>query len=215
MLPLLAGAFLAGLAGSVHCLAMCGPFAASCARVAGGLPAWHLGRVLTYTALGAVAGAFGRILPGPAWLPATLATALLVWFALGLAGLVPEPRLVPHRFANLAARSAARPALGAQFLFGMANGLLPCGLVYSALSFPVTLADPLRGAAAMAAFGTGTLPALSAAALGFRRLLVRNPRTRRAFALFILAAGLWTIWTRTSSEMAQSHHPPGHHLPSP
>jgi len=215
VLPLLFAAFLSGLAGSVHCVAMCGPFAASCARVARGLPAWHLGRVLTYAALGALAGGFGRAMPGPAWLPAALASVLLVWFALGLAGLVREPRLVPSRLANLAAHSAANPALGAQFLFGMANGLLPCGLVYAALSFPVTIADPLRGAAIMFAFGTGTVPALSATALGLRRLLLRSPKIRRLFASIILAAGLWTIWARAGSEMAQPHHPPHHHPSSP
>ncbi len=215
MLPLLAGAFLAGLAGSFHCLAMCGPFAASCARVPRGLPAWHLGRVLTYTALGAAAGAFGRILPGPAWLPAALAAGLLTWFALGLAGLIREPRFLPHRIATLAARSAAQPALATQFLFGMANGLLPCGLVYSALSFPVAVADPLWGAAAMLAFGTGTLPALSAAAFGLRHLLARSLGIRRLFALLVRVAGLWTLGYRAGRAMAQPHHPPSHLLPPP
>ena len=54
---------------------------------------------------------------------------------------------------------------------GLANGLLPCGLVYAALSIPVVMADPAAGAAAMVAFGMGTVPALAAVTLGLRQVL--------------------------------------------
>jgi sulfite exporter TauE/SafE len=202
----LVAAFVAGLLGSLHCLGMCGAFAASCTRVAGGLAAWHAGRVATYGLLGALAGAAGQLIPGPAWLPGALATALLVWFALALAGVAPEPRLVPPGLARAAARTATRPGPSAQFLFGVANGFLPCGLVYSALSVPVALARPVPGALAMLAFGAGTVPALTAAALGLRRVVMATIWRRRAFAALILAAGLWTIWTRNIPSGPSSRH---------
>jgi sulfite exporter TauE/SafE len=206
--PLLA-AFLAGLLGSVHCVAMCGAFAASCARTRAGLPAWHLGRILSYTLLGAVAGSAGALLPGPAWLPGLLATLLLGWFALALAGVAPEPRLVPASLTHIGARAARRDSPGAQLLFGVVNGFLPCGLVYSALTIPVALASPARGAAAMLAFGAGTTPALTLAALGLRRLLLATPVRRRVFAALVLAIGLWTIWARTTSPASGgAHHRP-------
>jgi sulfite exporter TauE/SafE len=205
ILPQLTGAFLAGLVGSGHCIAMCGPLAASCTRTRTGLPAWHLGRVLAYGSLGAVAGAVGRTLPGPAWIPALVASLFLAWFAGGLAGLLPEPRLIPARLARLGAGAAARPALGPQFLFGVANGFLPCGLVYAALGIAISQADPLGGAAAMLAFGAGTVPALTAAALGFRRLLAGRLAIRRWFALLVLVTGLWTVWSRARSG-PELHH---------
>lgn len=212
---LLGAAFLTGLLGSVHCVAMCGAFAASCTRVPRGLPAWHAGRIGTYALLGALAGAAGRLLPGPPWLPAAVAAALLLWFALALAGLVPEPRLIPRGLTNAASRAAQTTSPAAQAAFGVANGFLPCGLVYSALSIPVALADPARGALAMIAFGAGTLPALSLAALGLRRLVMTSLWRRRVFAVLVLAAGGWAIWTRATGAVTAGHHhapsaPPAH-----
>ena len=206
MLAALAAAFLAGLLGSLHCVAMCGALAASCTRSRGGLPAWHAGRIATYALLGGLAGAAGALLPGPPWLPAALAAALLTWFALGLAGLVPEPRLVPPRLVETGARAARSGSPTAQFLFGVVNGFLPCGLVYSALSIPVALADPLGGGLAMVAFGTGTVPALSLAAVGLRRLLLSSLWRRRLFALLVLTTGLWTIWMRTVPTASGGSH---------
>jgi sulfite exporter TauE/SafE len=208
MVPLLIAALLAGLLGSLHCVGMCGGFATSCARARLGLPAWHLGRILTYGLLGALAGLAGRLLPGPAWLPGALATVLLLWFALALAGLAPEPRLHPPGLRQAGARAAQRPSAAAQALFGVVNGFLPCGLVYSALTVPVALGDPLRGALTMLAFGLGTVPALSLAALGLRRLVLASLWRRRLFACLILASGLWTIWTRaiTPVEPGMHHH---------
>ncbi|HEY6108203.1 MAG TPA: sulfite exporter TauE/SafE family protein [Gemmatimonadales bacterium] len=203
---LLGAAFLTGLLGSVHCVAMCGAFAASCTRVPRGLPAWHAGRIGTYALLGALAGAAGRLLPGPPWVPAVVAAGLLLWFALALAGLVPEPRLIPRGLTSAAGRAAGTPSPAAQAAFGVANGFLPCGLVYSALSIPVALADPARGALAMIAFGAGTLPALSVAALGLRRLVMTSMWRRRMLAVLVLATGAWAIWTRAAGTGAAGHH---------
>ena len=101
--------FLAGLAGSlVHCVGMCGPFVLTQViadadssgrgdygewrRLAGGaLAPYHLGRLTTYTALGAIAGAATAVFAsttGFAWLSATmlaLAAVLMALQALGLA----------------------------------------------------------------------------------------------------------------------------------
>jgi len=196
MIPVLAAAVLAGLLGSVHCIGMCGAFAASCTRARGGLAAWHTGRLATYTVLGAVTGAAGRLLPGPAWLPAAVATLLLVWFALALAGLVPEPRVLPPGMAKAGARAAGASSSAAHLLFGAVNGLLPCGLVYAALGAAMAQADPVAGALVMLAFGAGTLPALTAAALGLRRVILSSLWRRRVFAALILATGLWMIGSR-------------------
>ena len=201
----LVAAFVAGLLGSAHCVGMCGAFAASCARARGGLLAWHLGRVGTYGLLGAVAGGLGRFLPGPPWVPATLGTLLLGWFALALAGLVPEPRLLPPGLTRAGSRAARQPTTSAQLVFGVANGFLPCGLVYSALSIAVAAATPDRGALIMLAFGGGTLPALSFTALGLRRLVLATLWRRRLFTALVLATGLWTIWTRADNPSLGRH----------
>ncbi len=212
MVELLTAALLAGLLGSVHCIGMCGAFAASCTRARGGLAAWHLGRILTYAGLGAAAGALGSLIPGPPWVPGAVAALLLVWFALALAGLVPEPRLLPPVLSRAGSRAAAVPRAGAQFLFGLVNGLLPCGLVYSALALAIAADQPLAGALAMLAFGVGTLPALSVAALGLRKVIMTSLWRRRLFAVLLLAVGLRTVWMRASH--AGQHEPHLHDAPA-
>jgi sulfite exporter TauE/SafE len=205
---LLATAFLSGLLGSLHCVAMCGAFATSCARQRAGLPLWHAGRLASYAALGAAAAAAGYVLPGPAWIPALLASVFLLWFALALAGLVRDLPLLPAPFERAARRALTTPTPAAQLLFGAINGFLPCGLVYAALSLPIAVADPLKGAALMLAFGSGTVPALTAAATGLQRVVLGNLRRRRLLAAVLLIAGLWAIWSRAAALHPGHQHPP-------
>jgi len=192
----LLGAFLTGLAGSPHCLVMCGPFAAACGRRPAGLAAWHIGRLSSYAVLGAVAGSLGAALPGPPWLGAAVGTALLLWFTAALAGLAPEPRLVLPGFARAGRLLEEGRGPVAHFAFGVANGFLPCGLVYSALVLPVAVGHAAGGALVMLAFGAGTVPALSIAAAGLHRVTHRSLAGRRWLAAAVLAAGLWSIAAR-------------------
>lgn len=214
MVELLSAAFLAGLLGSLHCIGMCGAFAANCGRVRGGLPAWHAGRLLTYALLGALAGTLGRWLPGPAWLPGAFAAALLVWFTLALAGVLPEPRLIPLRLSAAGSRAAGSPGLTAQLVFGVVNGFLPCGMVYAALALAVAASHPVPGALAMLAFGLGTVPALSAAAYGIQRVLLGSLWRHRVFAGVTLALGLWIIWNRATMSTGSTAHQHQHMAPA-
>lgn len=207
MLPFLLTAFLGGLAGSPHCVAMCGAFASACAVHRPGFAAWHAGRLVSYATLGAVAGAAGQFIPGPPWVPAVLATGMLLWFALALAGLVREPAIPIAAFSRLGRRLAGRPGLVPQFGFGVINGFLPCGLVYSALSLPVALGQAGPGAMAMLAFGAGTIPLLSAAALLLRRVTAASLPRRRLLAAVILLLGLAAIGMRSGLIAAGHEHP--------
>jgi sulfite exporter TauE/SafE len=207
MLPFLLTAFLGGLAGSPHCVAMCGAFASACAVHRPGFAAWHAGRLVSYATLGAVAGAAGQFIPGPPWVPAVLATGMLLWFALALAGLVREPAIPIASFSRLGWRLAGRPGLVPQFGFGVINGFLPCGLVYSALSLPVALGQAGPGAMAMLAFGAGTIPLLSAAALLLRRVTAASMPRRRLLAAVVLLLGLAAIGMRSGLIAAGHEHP--------
>jgi sulfite exporter TauE/SafE len=212
MTPFLLTALLAGLAGSPHCVAMCGAFASACAVHRPGFAAWHAGRLVSYGILGAAAGAVGQFVPGPAWVPALLAALMLLWFALTLAGVVGEPAIPMGGLTRLGQRLAGRPGLLPQFSFGIVNGFLPCGLVYSALSLPVALGDPGQGALAMLAFGAGTIPLLSAAALLLRRITAASLARRRLLAAVILLLGLAAIGMRSGllGPSHMHHEEPGH-----
>ena len=210
MIGFIISAVTAGFVGSLHCIGMCGGFAVACGGRARDTFLWHGGRTATYAILGALAGAFGSLIPGPGWVVGVLSTLLIVWFAAGLAGLVPEPHVSIPGVKHLATSLATRTNYIARFGFGMATGLLPCGLVYASLAIPVAAGDPLVGALAMTGFGIGTMPALTAVAMGLRKVVMRDMRWRRALAAGVLVAALWSIGMRTGLVGGgHMHHGPG------
>jgi sulfite exporter TauE/SafE len=170
MSELLAGLFL-GLAGSVHCAAMCGPLTLAL-HGRRGVPlfvAHHAGRLSMYAAAGVAAGTGGHVVVvlgagrGLAWLAGVvllLSAASHLGIGPALSGL-PLARIVGH--VARASRSACRehPTAGA-FAGGVLNAWLPCGMVYAALTAAAALGQPSAGLAFMALFGLGTLPALAA-----------------------------------------------------
>ena len=198
-------AFVSGLAGSMHCVAMCGGFAATAGSRPSGAAVWHLGRLSTYALLGAIAGVVGKVIPGPAWIPAAVATVLLCWFALAIAGLVPEPQIRVPGIGRAGIALANREGLGWRYLFGMTTGLLPCGLVYAALALPVALGHPVAGALAMVAFGLGTVPALATLSVALQRVLRSGIWARRTVAATIFVVGLWTIAMRVRTDGHARH----------
>ena len=213
MVPSITAAAVAGLVGSPHCIGMCGGFALACGSGKDRGAAWHAGRLTTYGVLGGVAGAFGASIPGPTWVAAVLSAGLMVWFSLVLAGAVPEPKVRIPGLTRLATRAASESGLAWRFVFGLANGLLPCGLVYAALAIPVASGSALAGSLSMVAFGLGTVPALAAMTLGVRSLAFRSLTARRILAGAVLLAGLGSIGMRQGLLGGMSH---AHsHSPSP
>ncbi len=210
MFGFIGSAFVAGLVGSLHCIGMCGPFAVACGGRAGDTLLWHAGRVATYAIMGALAGAFGSLIPGPGWVGAVVGGVLITWFAASLAGLVPEPHVSLPGVKHLATNLATRTNMAARFGFGMATGLLPCGLVYATLAVPVASGSPSIGALSMAAFGVGTAPALTAVALGLRKVVMKDIRLRRLLAAGVFLATMWSIGVRTGVVgERRMHHGPG------
>jgi len=196
------GGLLMGLASSLHCAGMCGAIASSLALGFGARPtralmAAQAGRITIYVTAGVVAGALGgafyAALHHPAAFLAMRAAAALSlgWIGFSLTGLAPPLSGIDRPMAPIT-RFIAGWRAGGAFAAGMVWGLLPCGLVYGALFYAGLSGGPLGGAAVMAGFGLGTLPSVTAVALGVSRLraLARAQRARLAvgFALMGLAA---------------------------
>lgn len=177
--------FLLGLLGTGHCLGMCSPLVLAFPARTGSFAAhllYHLGRVITYTAVGALAGAMGAGLTGAAsgsggsGLEAVARVqvllsggAALFMFLFGLSriGLLPEPKWMstvnPARlpwFAKVQSGASDRKSVPANFLLGLMLGLLPCGLSYAAFARAIPAGSALRGAVMVLAFGLGTVPGL-------------------------------------------------------
>lgn len=188
-----ASLFLAGLVGgTLHCAGMCGPFVLSQVmadaerttvarygewrRLAGAaLLPYHLGRLTTYTVLGAIAGYATALFAATsmfAWLSGgllVLAASLMVLQALGL---TLGGATLPRFLATLAGSLSNGRHAATRYALGVVLGFLPCGLLYGALAAAAGTASAVEGAAAMAAFALGTAPALLA--VGWGGLILRR-----------------------------------------
>lgn len=200
------------LGGFGHCVGMCAPFvlfvsrryAAPDAGRAAAFRAqlWYTaGRVVTYVLLGALAGALGGVvqlagaLLGLQRAASVLAGALLVLWALAaLSDLVPGFSAGGRLFGRLAKAFHGR-APGHPLATGLFLGLLPCGLLYSAVLAAVARGGALEGALALALFGLGTAPALLGLSLADELLARRRALLNRLSQAFVLAMGAWFLWT--------------------
>lgn len=205
MTALWMSALVLGAAGSAHCVGMCGPIALAVpnlghSRVERTLSMLLLngGRLFTYALLGLVFGAFGQglHLVGLQQSVSMIAGVLLIVAALVPSALGRIPisgrlALALSRARGILARHLRRTSPEAIWFSGMLNGLLPCGLVYTAAVGAATVGNAVEGAWLMALFGAGTLPALTAVGLGGS--LMRGPwreRFRKAAPIAMAALGV-------------------------
>lgn len=191
-----------GFMGSLHCVGMCSPLAMVATRGTASIGrfVYHAGRIFTYSVFGACVSGFGGLLHFSYWQNAVsfaVGIALLAAGIFGTAGIrVP---FITHGLAQLTvwlkvrfSFYLARRNNVSVFLMGALNGILPCGLVYVALGYCLTLAAWSDGALFMVLFGAGTLPALLGAPALFAALAKRFQFSsgRVAMALFILSGSV-------------------------
>lgn len=207
-LALLAGGLVSGL----HCAGMCGGISAGFSLLHRQdlwrrQLAFNAGRIASYAAAGAAAGALGStgayiaaVLPAQTILY-LFSSAFVLGAGLHLAGFLSLSRLeglgVPlwRRIQPLATRLLPARTLPQAFAAGMVWGWLPCGLVYGALLAAAFAGGPAQGALAMAAFGAGTLPWLLAAGAAAARLREWSglQRLRRAGGILLVGLGAWGL----------------------
>jgi len=206
--------FLASLAGSPHCAAMCGPFVAfAAAGAATDRPRWmvtgayHGGRLVSYVALGLVAGALGAgveglgALAGVSRLAAIVAGALMVAWGVdtilalrGWRSRFHAPAKLANALGSVTRRLAGWPGVSRATAIGVATALLPCGWLYAFAAAAGGTGSPVSAALVMLFFWTGTLPLMAALGMGLQR--IAGP-ARRALpmvtASVVVVIGLLTI----------------------
>lgn len=202
-------AFLIGFLGSLHCVGMCGPLAIIIHQRslrtgrsgAQGLVLYHAGRVSTYIGLGLLVGLlstalWGRLQVGLSVFAGVVlllsAFSLLPWERKiwSLPGFRTLGEWIPRTYGRL----MASPSPLAPWLGGMVNGLLPCGLVYLALSTALATGDPLLSAQMMLLFGLGTVPALLATQLVGLKVRERLGAVRKVvLPAFLLLTGSFLL----------------------
>jgi len=213
-LPLL----VASLAGSLHCAAMCGPFVAAVTGL-GSEPgagarrhaAYHLGRLSTYLALGAVAGWLGGTLDwagnraGLGRVSALLAGCLLI--AWGASELFASRKLIklrlrpPPRAGVWLGRTLvwirSTPVVPRAYLLGLSTTLVPCGWLYAFVIAAGASGRVSTAVGSMFVFWLGTLPALITAGVGLRRLFARfGAQARIVSGSLIVVSGLLVLVLR-------------------
>lgn len=162
---------ITGLAGSLHCVGMCGPIALSLPlrgnsmveKISGGV-LYNIGRTVTYGLMGAFFGIIGQ---------GFQLIGLQQWISIIMGALMIISVLIPTLFKPLKStdilgfttqvRKAiqklfAQRSFGGLFLIGILNGLLPCGLVYVAIASAIGTGDLYISIGFMVLFGLGTLP---------------------------------------------------------
>jgi sulfite exporter TauE/SafE len=170
---LLVSAFLLGSAGSLHCAGMCGPLclllpinrAARTKRLLL-LTFYQLGRVCSYGLIGLLIGLAGRGLYKPAyqqWFSVSLGVLMLLMALLYFyqnssieSGFVKKYYQSVRRLIIATVKKAH--SWHGSLLFGMANGLLPCGMVYMATLGALGTSGLLESTLFMVLFGLGTVP---------------------------------------------------------
>jgi sulfite exporter TauE/SafE len=187
---------LGGLS-SLHCVGMCGPLLLA-------LPSrsllYHAGRIATYSVIGGVFGLLGRRIYVAGWqqsLSITLGILILLTFLIRRYTLMNRQTpmtLLTQPLLRRMTRLWQSPSTGTFFVLGMANGLLPCGMVYLALAAALTRTTATEAALFMMFFGLGTLPLLAATQYFGSRVAPRwRAQFRRTLPIATIAIALLLI----------------------
>lgn len=180
---LVMSALMMGVLGGAHCVGMCGGIVCalcySCPQKS--QKSWQpflyqlsysFGRITTYTLLGALTGVIGVLLSrklgsSGGYLLRYVASILIILVGFYIAGWW---RLIAslEKFGKVIWQPLSKltryllPVTNMKYAFALGGlwGLLPCGLVYSALLYSLSAGTWYGGASVMFFFGLGTLPAL-------------------------------------------------------
>ncbi len=206
MISLLIFGFFIGLASNFHCIGMCGPLSfvlpidrSSTLKSILGVFKYNLGRLFSYGFLGMIVGMFGlsfTLLSSLQWLSITSGILIIAmawsnqvenWPVLGI--WTKKMRLFIQ---YLFQKTKELPISYRSFTFGIANGLLPCGMVYLGLTNALSSGSLDSAILSMLAFGLGTFPAMF-----FMPLLAQSKWgfrfPKKILAIFLTLIGLFTI----------------------
>jgi hypothetical protein len=199
-------AFIMGLTGSLHCAGMCGPIVLVMPfqKLQGfqkllGVLAYHVGRISIYVLLGLLLFSFKNLFSFQIQQYVSLAAGIILFLA-GIFSLFPNKathialpwtNFVRKQLRNLIANASITSLL----FTGMFNGMLPCGMVYMALSAAISTSHSAQYAMSlMAFFGAGTMPMLLAFTLLKNKTgLQKSAKLRRLIPLLMTFFGLLFI----------------------
>jgi sulfite exporter TauE/SafE len=175
MIGLFIAALSLGLLGSLHCVGMCGPIALALpigqrdlVYKLSSILLYNVGRALTYASMGAILGLVSKSFSvfGLQQVLSVVLGSVIFFFI--LFHIKTEAKIVSlkpiYQFMQKVKDKMAflfqKKSLVSNFIIGLLNGLLPCGLVYMAMAGAITSGNAFNGALFMFFFGLGTMPAM-------------------------------------------------------
>jgi uncharacterized protein len=223
MLPDLISVFFIGLVGSGHCLGMCGGISSVLSLgsqdVSGRtispsrkllIPLFYnIARLMSYMLFGAVFGGFSATIADMASVNQSfvilrmLAALLMIvlglylgrWW-LGLLVIERAGQSLWRLISPFANRLLPLRSVWYAFPLGLLWGWLPCGLVYSMLTWSAASGSAFAGAMTMGVFGLGTLPAMLLIGFGasLKSSWLIGGRFKKTLAIFVIAYGSYTLY---------------------
>lgn len=207
MWPVIIAGIGMGMVSSVHCIGMCGPLVMALPlppnagfRRLLAVITYNAGRLTTYGLLGMLFGLAGRRLQVAGWqqwLSITLGAAIVLWWVMARVSkqyTFPPFRMLQQSITKLNMYLWKRAGKSGFFLLGMANGLLPCGMVYLAVAAALSTGNTGMSTLFMIGFGAGTLPAMTG--IGYCSLWFNQSvrlYARKLVPLFTVAVGIILI----------------------
>ncbi|MDR1299799.1 MAG: sulfite exporter TauE/SafE family protein [Oscillospiraceae bacterium] len=214
--------FMIGLITSVHCAAMCGGINLSqsvsyAARRGGRFAAlrpallYNLGRVISYTSVGAVVGALGSAITFSNAAQGALkliAGVFMVIMGINMLGIFPWLRRFNPRMPKIfAGKFSGKSPL----IVGLLNGLMPCGPLQAMQIYALSVGDPFAGALSMLLFSLGTAPlmfGLGALSSALSRKFAHRAMTAGAILVAVLGLSMFSQgWSLSGASLPQ--FPPG------
>ena len=216
----LAGTVLASsVLGSAHCAGMCGGLALAASGPMGAKDGsrtmrqagYHVGRLVSYAVVGAIAGLVGAAVDDAGTLVGVQRVAAIVAGSMiALMGVIAIARAVglrvpaasvPMPMVRMAQRVHAAtlrlPPNARGLPLGLATPLLPCGWLYAFAAIAAASASVTLGVMVMAAFWLGTVPAVVIASNGARIAFARLGRAAPIVAgIAMIAVGLHAALVR-------------------
>lgn len=211
-------ALVLGFVGSTHCLVMCGPLtlllpgqkSITLKTILAKL-SYNLGRIISYVSMGLLIGIVGSqflLFTSQKSLSITFGIILLVLVAfMYIGGFSSKLKSFFTVNASLlkswVKRTLKLSYLGSHFTFGLVNGLLPCGLSFTALAGAFLLLDPIQAGLYMLLFGLGTLPMMFIASLGFSTIVQRlRFNYKRLIPITFAAMAIWLIFRGMNDQVS-------------
>ncbi|MBI1835671.1 MAG: sulfite exporter TauE/SafE family protein [Flavobacteriia bacterium] len=206
MNTLLLWAFGIGVIANLHCLGMCGPIAmaipinrSSKTTQFWGVLQYNFGRITTYSILGFLVGLIGLGIHFIGFLQSLSIVAgfgiiIYAWRKVIFDGTVIQ-NFSSNFLQKFTSKNMGKILKNNHsfkiFLLGLLNGLLPCGMVYTALITSITAGTPFYSMFCMLTFGLGTLPGMLVITLFANQLSIKfRGRINKVLPYFVTIIGL-------------------------